>query len=35
MVAEDFNSFGKAIISKMIAEVALAHEPLPRQASAR
>jgi hypothetical protein len=35
MVAEDFNSFGKAIISKMIAEVAQVPEPLPRQASAR
>src|SRR6202795_2111768 len=35
MVAEDFNSFGKAIISKMIAEVAQARQPLPRQASAR
>ena len=35
MVAEEFNSFGKAIINKMIAEVAQAHEPLPRQASAR
>ena len=29
MVAENFNSFGQAIIKKMIAEVAQAHEPLP------
>jgi hypothetical protein len=35
MVAENFNSFGQAIIGKMIAEVAQAREPLPRQASAR
>jgi hypothetical protein len=35
MVAENFNSFGKAIVAKMIAEVAQAHGPLPRQASAR
>ena len=34
MVAKNFNSFGEAIISKMIAEVSQAHEPLPRQASA-
>jgi hypothetical protein len=27
MVAKDFNSFGQAIISKIIAEVAQAHEP--------
>jgi hypothetical protein len=32
MVAEDFHSFGKAIVGKMIAEVAQAREPLPRQA---
>jgi hypothetical protein len=35
MVAKNFNTFGDAIISKMIAEVSQAHEPLPRQASAR
>jgi len=35
MVAENFNSFGQAIINKMIAEVAQSHEKLPRQASAR
>ena len=35
MVAEELNSFGQAILSKMIAEVAQAREPLPRQASAR
>jgi len=35
MVAQDFNSFGQAIISKMIAEVAQARQPLPRQAAAR
>ncbi len=35
IVAENFNSFGKAIINKMIAEVAQAGEPLPRQASAQ
>jgi hypothetical protein len=35
MVAENFNSFGQAIINKMIAEVAQTHQPLPRQASAR
>jgi hypothetical protein len=35
MVAENFNSFGQAIVNKMIAEVAQAHQPLPRQASAR
>jgi len=34
MVAKNFNTFGEAIISKMIAEVSQAHEPLPRQASA-
>jgi hypothetical protein len=34
MVAQDFNSFGQAIINKMIAEVAQAHTP-QRQASAR
>jgi hypothetical protein len=35
MVAENFNSFGQAIVKKMIAEVAQAHAPLERQASAR
>src|ERR1700734_332950 len=35
MVAEDFNSFGQAIIKKMIAEVAQAHEPRPLRAAAR
>jgi hypothetical protein len=35
MVAENFNSFGQAIIAKMIAEVAQAHEPPTRRASAR
>jgi hypothetical protein len=35
MVAQNFNSFGQAIISKMIAEVAQARQPLPWQASAR
>jgi len=35
MVAENFNSFGQAIIKKMIAEVAQGRERLPRQAYAR
>ncbi len=35
MVAENFNSFGQAIIKKMIAEVAQAHEPHPLRAAAR
>jgi hypothetical protein len=35
MVAENFNSFGQAIIKKMIAEVAQAHEALPLRAAAR
>jgi hypothetical protein len=35
MVAENFNSFGQAIIKKMIAEVARAHEALPLRAAAR
>ena len=35
MVAENFNSFGQAIIKKMIAEVAQAHEPRPVRAAAR
>ncbi len=35
MVAKNFNSFGEAIINKMIAEVSQAHEPLPRRASAQ
>ena len=35
MVAKNFNTFGEAIINKMIAEVSQAHEPLPRRASAR
>ncbi len=35
MVAQNFNSFGQAIINKMIAEVAQANEPLPRQMATR
>jgi hypothetical protein len=35
MVAQNFNSFGQAIIAKMIAEVAQAREPPTRRASAR
>ena len=35
MVAENFNSFGQAIIKKMIAEVAQAHESRPLRAAAR
>jgi hypothetical protein len=35
MVAENFNSFGQAIIKKMIAEVAQAHDGLPMRAAAR
>jgi hypothetical protein len=35
MVAENFHSFGQAIIKKLIAEVAQAHEPMPFQAAAR
>jgi hypothetical protein len=35
MVAENFNSFGQAIIKKMIAEVAQAHEPRALRAAAR
>jgi hypothetical protein len=35
MVAQDFNSFGQAIIAKMIAEVAQAHEPPTQRAAAR
>jgi hypothetical protein len=35
MVAKNFDSFGEAIINKMIAEVSQAHEKLPQQASAR
>ena len=35
MVAENFNSFGQAIVKKMIAEVAQAHEPRPLRAAAR
>ena len=35
MVAENFNSFGQAIIKKMIAEVAQAHEPWRLRAAAR
>jgi hypothetical protein len=35
MVAKNFNTFGEAIINKMIAEVSQAHEPLPQEASAR
>jgi len=33
MVAKNFESFGDAIVSKMIAEVSQAHRPLPLQAS--
>jgi hypothetical protein len=35
LVAENFNSFGEAIIKKMIAEVAQAHEQAPKRAAAR
>ena len=35
MVAQNFNSFGQAMIGKMIAEVAQARPPLPWRASAR
>ena len=35
MVAENFNSFGQAIIKKMIAEVAQAHDAQPIRAAAR
>jgi hypothetical protein len=35
MVAKNFNTFGEAIINKMIAEVSQAREPPPRQASVR
>jgi len=35
MVAENFNSFGQAIVKKMIAEVAQAQEPRPLRAAAR
>ena len=35
MVAQNFNSFGQAIIAKMIAEVAQDREPKPWRASAR
>jgi hypothetical protein len=35
MVAKNFNSFGEAIIDKMIAEVSQAHAPLPRTATLR
>jgi hypothetical protein len=35
MVAQNFNSFGQAIIAKMIAEVAQAREPRIRQATSR
>jgi hypothetical protein len=35
MVAKDFNSFGQAIINKLMAEVALARRPPQRQAAAR
>jgi hypothetical protein len=35
MVAKDFNSFGEAIVKKMIAEVAQGREKLPQQAWAR
>jgi len=35
LAAQNFNSFGEAIIRKMIAEVARAHEAAPRRAAAR
>jgi hypothetical protein len=35
MVTQNFNSFGQAIINKMIAEVAQTGQPKPRQAAAR
>jgi hypothetical protein len=35
MVAKDFNSFGRAIIAKMIAEVSQAHASGPWQAAVR
>ena len=35
MVAKNFDSFGKAIINKLIAEVSQAHEKRPLQAAAR
>jgi len=35
MVAKDFNSFGQAIIAKMIAEVARAHDTAPWRAAVR
>ena len=35
MVAKDFNSFGRAIITKMIAEVSQAHDTGPWQAAVR
>lgn len=35
MVAQDFNSFGKAIVGKMIAEVAQGRAAVPRQALVR
>jgi hypothetical protein len=35
MVAENFNSFGQAIVKKMIAEVAQAHQPSPLRAASR
>src|ERR1700729_2788255 len=34
LVAENFNSFGEAIIKKMIAEVAQAHDQAPKRAAA-
>jgi hypothetical protein len=35
LVAENFNSFGQAIINKMIAEVAQAHEKIPGKTASR
>jgi hypothetical protein len=35
MVAEDFNAFGKAIVKKLIAEIAAAPSPLQHTAAAR
>jgi len=35
LVAADYNSFGQAIIKKLIAEVARTHEELPQRAAAR
>lgn len=34
-VADNFDSFGQAIVKKMIAEVAAAHRPMPQRAASR